>query len=463
MVGAAEQHRLAVELEHQPQHAVRAGVLRPHVDGHRFGADLRHRTVSPRGQRNEDRRRFSVSSVSCASRQTLSPPGRRSRAAASGALPARAAVDVRRHVDVNRRPPRPTAPPSRPVSAIVCSPARARRLAAPPRTFGDRAAGGDAERDVARPAERLDLPREHALERVVVADARQHARVGRQRHRRQRRALARETVRRARRRRAAHRPRCRRCRTAAACRRRRARRRSPPPRRAPAADRRCLDALVQRDRLVERRRRSSGRALTVIRASADPSSTLARNSSSVTCSGSRRPRRHPDLHRVVLAQRIALPVLRHQQPPRIRDGRRTRCRTDPTPRARASWPPARRRSPSATCAIVAAQPHLQPQPQPVRDRHQDVDELEARLARPEIDRGQLGEQVERAARAGRAARARPPARRRATRRSSSADRRSARSRSARRARLPAAMRRAWSASIYESFCWSIFRWSWTMP
>ena len=33
---------LAVELEHQPQHAVRAGVLRPHVDGHRFGANFWH-------------------------------------------------------------------------------------------------------------------------------------------------------------------------------------------------------------------------------------------------------------------------------------------------------------------------------------------------------------------------------------------------------------------------------------
>ena len=31
---------LAIELEHQPEHAMRAGVLRPHVDGHRFGADL---------------------------------------------------------------------------------------------------------------------------------------------------------------------------------------------------------------------------------------------------------------------------------------------------------------------------------------------------------------------------------------------------------------------------------------
>ena len=32
----ARSDRLAIELEHEPQHAVRAGVLRPHVDGHRF-------------------------------------------------------------------------------------------------------------------------------------------------------------------------------------------------------------------------------------------------------------------------------------------------------------------------------------------------------------------------------------------------------------------------------------------
>ena len=40
------QHRFAVELEHQPQHAVRAGVLRPHVDGHRLGANVRHRGLT---------------------------------------------------------------------------------------------------------------------------------------------------------------------------------------------------------------------------------------------------------------------------------------------------------------------------------------------------------------------------------------------------------------------------------
>ena len=34
---------LAGQLQHQPQHAVRAGVLRPHVDGHRLGSKFRRR------------------------------------------------------------------------------------------------------------------------------------------------------------------------------------------------------------------------------------------------------------------------------------------------------------------------------------------------------------------------------------------------------------------------------------
>ena len=63
----------------------------------------------------------------------------------------------------------------------------------------------------------------------------------------------------------------------------------------------------------------------------------------------------------------------------------------------------------ATCGVVAVQPHLQPQPQPVLDRHEDVDDLEARLARPEVDRGQLGEKREAQIRRDRAARARPRA------------------------------------------------------
>jgi hypothetical protein len=34
--------RLTIELEHQPEHSVSAGVLRPHIDGHRFRAELGH-------------------------------------------------------------------------------------------------------------------------------------------------------------------------------------------------------------------------------------------------------------------------------------------------------------------------------------------------------------------------------------------------------------------------------------
>ena len=40
---SADDDGLAVELQHEPQHAVRAGVLRPHVDGHRLGAKFGHR------------------------------------------------------------------------------------------------------------------------------------------------------------------------------------------------------------------------------------------------------------------------------------------------------------------------------------------------------------------------------------------------------------------------------------
>src|SRR5258708_22546056 len=52
------------------------------------------------------------------------------------------------------------------------------------------AAGGNPERDVPGLAQRFDLPREHLLERVVVRDALDDARVGRQGDGRQGRALA---------------------------------------------------------------------------------------------------------------------------------------------------------------------------------------------------------------------------------------------------------------------------------
>ena len=53
----------AIELEHQPQHAVRAGVLRPHVDGHRLGANISHRQPTTR----RSTRTSTCSTVVCAS------------------------------------------------------------------------------------------------------------------------------------------------------------------------------------------------------------------------------------------------------------------------------------------------------------------------------------------------------------------------------------------------------------
>ena len=45
--GHARFDRLAIELQHETQHAVRTGVLRPHVDGHRFRAKFGHRSNAP--------------------------------------------------------------------------------------------------------------------------------------------------------------------------------------------------------------------------------------------------------------------------------------------------------------------------------------------------------------------------------------------------------------------------------
>ena len=81
------------------------------------------------------------------------------------------------------------------------------------------AARRDPERDVAGLAQRLDLPGEHAVVRVVVADRRQDARVGRQRNGRESRAVRAETARRTPPRSAARRPRFLRCRTPARVRR----------------------------------------------------------------------------------------------------------------------------------------------------------------------------------------------------------------------------------------------------
>ena len=46
MVGTADSTVSPSSFEDQPQHAMRAGVLRPHVDGHHFGLDVGHYLTS---------------------------------------------------------------------------------------------------------------------------------------------------------------------------------------------------------------------------------------------------------------------------------------------------------------------------------------------------------------------------------------------------------------------------------
>ena len=116
------EHRLAVELEHQPQHAVRAGVLRPHVDGHRFGADLGHQkwSVARLARSNA----FStMSQITCSNVRCTS---------------CTRAVIVGRHVDVNRRRPPDCPAVARRSARSVCMPERARRLERRPRRSATR-------------------------------------------------------------------------------------------------------------------------------------------------------------------------------------------------------------------------------------------------------------------------------------------------------------------------------------
>ena len=122
-------------------------------------------------------------------------------------------------------------------------------------------------------------------------------------------------------------------------------------------------------------------------------STFSRNSASRHLERLGRPRRHPDLDRIVLAKRVALPVLGHQQPTRIRMA----VEHDAEQIPHLSLEPVGRRPDAAHGAdvrVVAVQPHLEPESLPVLDRDQHVDQLEPRLTRPEVDRGQLGEKIE---------------------------------------------------------------------
>ena len=116
----------------------------------------------------------------------------------------------------------------------------------------------------------------------------------------------------------------------------------PPRPPAPAADAAsAVEArgLGQRRAPRPRRRRSASAPVSPQRGG--PLSMVARNCSSVTCDRSVELHRHVDLDRIVLAQRVPFPVLRRQQAAQVRVARRTRRRTDPRPRARGSPPTAR--------------------------------------------------------------------------------------------------------------------------
>ena len=221
---------------------------------------------------------------------------------------------------------RPSAPPSRPVSPIVARP-RARARLDGRQHVGRPAARRNPDQHVARLPVRLHLPREHALEPVVVADRRQDARVGRQRQRRPRRAARARTARPVPPRSAARRRRCRRCRTPAPSARPQRRRSARRPPRAPAPAARAgharAAAIVSAKASSTRRVAVGGRHRLSVPRRPDPprasrsAAMFAWNSCSVSWSGVVDLRRHLDLHRVVLAQRVPLPVLRHQQPAQV--------------------------------------------------------------------------------------------------------------------------------------------------
>ena len=146
-------------------------------------------------------------------------------------------------------------------------------------------------------------------------------------------------------------------------------------------------------------------------------SMLRTNSSSVTWVGDVEGHRHLDLDRVVLARRDGLPSPRASGCAAGRGGRRRRRRTGRRPRARTSWRWARCRAASAarrrrretrtfTRSRRGRAAHPGPREVLHADRGEVIDDLEARLLRPLVDRGHLGEEARSSARACRAARAR---------------------------------------------------------
>ena len=145
---SAETTVLAVELEHQPQHAVRAGVLRPHVDGHRLGANSGMRLAGQLGSGYARSRRCQPGLARSAS-QSVSTSSQIAWISVRCTSCTRAVRASGTFTCTSASAP--TAPPSRPVSATVVSPAR-RAASSAGEHVRRRAARRDADRDVARRA-----------------------------------------------------------------------------------------------------------------------------------------------------------------------------------------------------------------------------------------------------------------------------------------------------------------------
>src|SRR6266508_6035407 len=88
----------------------------------------------------------------------------------------------------------------------------------------------------------------------------------------------------------------------------------------------------------------------------------------------RRPRRHANLDRIILPQRESLPVLRHQQAPRIRMA----VELDAEQVPHLALEPVGGRPDAGDgrhVRVVSVEPHFQAQPLPVTERHEDVHHL----------------------------------------------------------------------------------------
>ena len=255
----------------------------------------------------------------------------------------------------------------------------------------------------------------------------------------------------------ARRRRCRRCRRSAACRPWR----SDSTIAAAASSDRPRIAPASRARAARSSRRAIGRSRRRLTSRASRSfSRLARNSSSRAPASARLDLRlHADLHRIVLPQRIALPVLGHQQTPRI--GMAVEHDAEQVPdfalEPVGGRPDVLTRSPR--WRVVAVQRTFSAQPRPMLESRPGCRSASKRGSRGQKSTArQLGEQREAAARDGRAASRMTPGTSSRERRPSSADRRSARS-SLNAGQRFLQQRDERVESIYESFCWAIFRWS----